>query len=166
MKLNLRQNDRLSQVIKPFIKKLGLSNLNPDNLIYIPLKGGGSQATLYRFNIAQRAYVVRLLPPQANQLTRMHQINLAKQAGEIGLGPKVYFVEFHLEGMVTNFIPGRTVCKTDFDNDDNLAKFAKLLQKLHKSIEKFPVACSPFQRFQNFFSECKKRKNNLTFTLY
>jgi thiamine kinase-like enzyme len=60
--------------------------------------------------------------------------------------------------MIMNFIPGRTVQQKDFENFDNLAQFAKFLQNLHRSKEKFPVACSPFQRFQNFLLKGKKEK--------
>lgn len=152
-------DERLSRVMRSFVRKLDpLSNINPDKLTYIPLKGGVSNASLYRFDIGQKAYVLRLLPQQASKLTRTHQIRLARQAGKIGIGPEIYFVDSQMEGMIMNFIPGRTVRQSDFENCDHLALFAKSLQKLHKSKEKFPVACSPFQRFHNFFLKGEKEK--------
>jgi thiamine kinase-like enzyme len=155
----IHQDERLLRVMGSFIKKLKPSvKVNPENLIYIPLKGGGSQSTLYRFVLEQVTYVVRLFPNHANPLTRMHQMILAKQAGKIGVGPEIYFVDSQMEGMVMTFIDGRTVTQTDFKNNESLAQFAKLLQTLHQSTEKFPVAHSPFQRFHQFVEEGEKNK--------
>ena len=153
------QDERFSRVMLSFLKKLDpLSNVKPDDLIYIPLKGGGSLATLYRFDLNEKSYVLRLLPALANNLTRMHQIILATQAGKIGVGPEIYFVDSQMEGMVMNFIPGRTVQQADFENCDQLAQFAKFLQQLHKSKESFPIANSPFKRFHHFFLQGAKNK--------
>lgn len=153
------QDERISRVMQSFVASFdSLLPIDPDDLIYFPLKGGGSKATLYRFDIGQTSYVLRLLPPQASNLTRMHQIILAKQAGKIGIGPQVHFVDSQMEGMIMSFIPGRTVQQKDFEDCANLAQFAKFLQNLHQSKVKFPVASSPFQRFQNFLLKGKKEK--------
>lgn len=156
---SILQDGRISRIMKSFVASVdSLSNIDPDNLIYIPLRGGGSQAALYRFDIGQNSYVLRLLPQQASHLTRMHQIILAKQAGKIRMGPEIYFVDSQLEGMIMNFIPGRTVQQEDFEDGIKLSQFAKFLQKLHRSKERFPVACSPFQRFRNFLLKGKQEK--------
>lgn len=153
MTYSILQDERISRIVQSFVTSFdSFANIDPDQLIYIPLKGGGSKAALYRFDIGHNSYVLRLLPKQASNLTRMHQIFLAKQAGKIGVGPKIYFIDSQMEGMVMDFIPGRTVQQKDFESGDNLILFAKFLQKLHRSKEGFPVACSPFQRFRNFLT--------------
>ncbi len=144
-------------MMSSFLKWLGL-DIDPNSLNYFPLKGGGSEATLFSFNIGQNAYVLRLLPEQADRPTRKHQIALAIQAGKIGVGPEVYFVDNQLQGMVMQFIPGTTVKSADFEHSDQLGQFAKLLQKLHRSNEKFPIAISPFQRFNRFIRKGKESK--------
>lgn len=150
------QDERISRIMHSFITSCdSFSNIDPDNLIYIPLRGGGSTAALYRFDIGRNSYVLRLLPQQASSLTRMHQITLAKQAGKICIGPEIYFVDSQMEGMIMNFIPGRTVQQKDIEDCDNLSRFAKFL---HSSKESFPVACSPFQRFRNFLLKGKQEK--------
>lgn len=157
--LSALQNIRLSQFMRSFASKLGpLSHLNPDNLIYTALKGGASKATLYRIDLEEKFYVLRLLPHQASPLTRMHQIILARLAGKLGIGPEVYFVDPQMEGMIMQFISGRTVRQTDFEHGDHLANFALLLRKLHLSKERFPVACSPFQRFHHFVRKGEEEK--------
>jgi thiamine kinase-like enzyme len=153
------QDERISRVMQSFVTSFdSFSNIDSDNLIYIPLRGGGSKAALYRFDIGQSSYVLRLLAQQASNFTRMHQIILAKQAGKIRIGPEIHFVDSQMEAMIMNFIPGRTVQQKDFEDCDNLIQFAKFLQKLHSSKESFPVACSPFQRFQNFLLKGKQEK--------
>lgn len=126
--------------------------------IYEPMQGGGSAATLYRLQIGKEYYVLRLFPPQASPLTRRHQMMLAGQAGELGFGPKVHFVDSQMHGMVMDFIPGRTVEEADFAEADKLAAFALVLQRLHGSMAQFPLATSPFQRFRDFYSKIETNK--------
>lgn len=147
--------ERISKVILPFISD---PKVKPEEIVYIPLKGGGSKADLYRFELNQRNYVLRLFPQQANQLIRMHQINLATQAGKIGVGPEIYFVDFQMDGMVMEFISGRTSQRQDFEKPDHIVKFARFIQKLHQSLEPFPIACTPYQRFHNFMLKGEQKK--------
>ncbi|HEV8051176.1 MAG TPA: phosphotransferase, partial [Parachlamydiaceae bacterium] len=150
-------DERLLRIMQSFVLNLNLQfNFDSDNLQCIPLKGGGSKAMLYRFDIEQDSYVLRLLPPEANNLTRQHQITLAIQAGKIGVGPQILFVDPHMEAMVMSFISGRTIQKIDTKNEEHLASFAKTLKKLHTSTEKFPIAVSPFKRFHNFVKKGEK----------
>lgn len=152
------ENESLFRIILSFIRTAdSSSNLNPNELIYGPLKGG-SKANLYHFDLDNGSYVLRLFPPQASRLARMHQIILAKQASKIGVGPKVYFVDPQMEGIVMEFIPGRTVQESDFEDSDYLAIFAKFLKQLHQSEVPFPLACSPFQRFHNFLLKGEQKK--------
>lgn len=153
------ENERISQVMLPFIRLIDpLSKVKPEEMVYTSLKGGGSQANLYRFELNERYYVLRLLPPQAQRLIRMHQINLAIQAGKIGVGPEIYFVDLRMDGMVMEFIPGETSQRKDFEKPEHLVKFAKFLQKLHQSPERFPLACSPYQRFNDFVLKGEQKK--------
>jgi thiamine kinase-like enzyme len=152
-------DERISQVMLPFIRLIDpLSKVKPEEIVYTSLKGGGSQANLYRFEFNERHYVLRLLPPQAERPIRMHQINLAKQAGKIGVGPEIYFVNLRMNGMVMEFISGQTSERKDFEKPDHIVKFAKFLLKLHQSPERFPLACTPFQRFNDFMLKGEQKK--------
>jgi thiamine kinase-like enzyme len=117
---------------------------------YTPLKGGRSQATLFHFEVEKHSYVLRLFPPSASPLTRLHQSLLAKQAGKIGVGPKVLFVD--TEGLIMEHIKEETFLPKNFEKD-----FALFLQKLHGSKELFPHALSPFQRFRHFSHQKGKK---------
>lgn len=121
-----------------------------EELVYEPLKGGGSAATLYRFDFNQSSYVLRLFPPQASVSTRKHQFQLAKEAGKLGFGPKIHFVDSSMNGLIMDFIPGEILHKTD---RQGVIRFAQFLRKLHNSSANFPLAVSPFIRFNNFQSK-------------
>jgi len=133
-----------------------VSRADPSNLIYIPLLTGRSAAALFRFNVNKHAYVLKILPPQASVLNRKHEIQLAKNAGEMGIGPKLHFIDLHSEAFIMDFFPGRTVHPLDFQGSDQLIQFAQLIRKLHQSSLKYPVACSPFQRFHTFLTKSEK----------
>lgn len=150
-----------TEVVSQFIKSLASlpERIQVDQLVYEPLKGGGSAATLYRFDLHKHSYVLRLFPSQASSLTRMHQVMLAKQAGESGFGPKVYFVDAQMNGMVMEFIPGRTVEEADFEDKSNLSRFAIFLKSLHRSKAHFPLAVSPFKRFRDFCLKMEQTNN-------
>jgi thiamine kinase-like enzyme len=149
-------NELIAGIIVPFIRSLAppLNSVNSNEIIYNPLVGG-SEATLYRFDLNNYSYVIRLFPPHAELQSRMHQIMLAKQAGEMGFGPKIHFVDSQMNGFVMEFIPGRTVEESDFENTFCLAEFAKFLQRLHRSGNSFPLAVSPFKRFRDFYLKMK-----------
>lgn len=148
-----------TEVVSQFIKSLSSLpvNMEVDKLVYEPLKGGRSEAKLYRFDLHKHSYVLRLLPPHAGPLTRMHQITLAKQAGELAFGPKIHFVDTQMNGMIMEFIPGRTVEESDFKDISCLTKFTKFLQRLHRSIVNLPLAVSPFKRFRDFNLKLENR---------
>lgn len=141
-----------TEIVSQFLESHSpsLEALQTDKLVFEPLKGGGSAATLYRFNLKDTTYVLRLFPSQASSLAREHQINLAKQAGEKSFGPKIHFVDPEMKGMIMEFIPGRTVEAIDFKDNNLLAAFAKFLKRLHLSEVDFPLAVSPFKRFRDF----------------
>lgn len=143
-------DERLLKVMQAFVRECALIDDRLDQLDFVPLKGGNSEANLYRFDIEEKAYVLRLLPKGADQSTRKHQISLASLAGKLGIGPEVKFVDAEMDGMISVFIHGRTVLAGDFEKDKALESFAKLLQKLHRSQECFPRAPCPFQRFRRF----------------
>lgn len=145
--------ERLFGVIAGFLKSRNAS-ITPQELAYYHLKGG-SQATLYRFVFDEKNYVARMVPKNADTPTRKHQITIAKMAGEIKVGPTIHYIDSDLEGIVMDFVVGQTVQPKDFCRDSNLANFAKVLKTLHSSFQNFPIATSPFRRFDDFVQRAK-----------
>lgn len=146
-----------SEIISQFAKSgRFLLNRAPNDFICEPMKGGQSVATLFRFQIDNFPYVLRLFPPHAPPITRMHQLTLAKEAGELGFGPKIHFIDSEMNGIIMDFFPGRTIKEADFKDLANLSRFTKFIKHLHCSSAKFPKATSPFKRF---FDLCLKMKD-------
>jgi thiamine kinase-like enzyme len=154
---NDKIDSRAQRIVSAFIK-LTYSSVNSADVNYISLKGGKSAATLYRCDISSTPYVLRLLPFNADPQTRLHQIRIAELAGNIGVGPKIHFIDPHHEGIIMEFLFGRTVQYGEFEDQDKLQQMAHLLKKLHQSSEAFPIAISPFTRFQNFVLKGQKAK--------
>jgi thiamine kinase len=146
------EREQIAAAVAPFI-----SSQNPQDLVYAPLKGG-SKASLYRFDYNQKTYVLRMLPPLTPECRRRHQIGLATQAGAIGVGPKVLYVDADMQSFVMEFIEGREAEADDFTNP---AAFAKFLHTLHHSQAPFPMAMTPFQRFNEFMEMGRFRNMQL-----
>jgi aminoglycoside phosphotransferase (APT) family kinase protein len=141
------EKEQISDVVKPFLRSLDpVSSITPAELVYTPLKGG-SKASLYRFDINLQPYVLRLLPPRTPEYKRESQIALAKQAGVIGVGPKVLFVDADMQAFIMEYIEGRQSESDDFKTPEMLVAFAQFLRVLHRSQAPFPVAVTPFQRW-------------------
>lgn len=155
------KNTLISSIMIPFIKSLELSlpNVQMADLMKEPLKGGGSAATLYRFDLHKCSYVLRLFPLHASLETRTHQITLATEAGKRGFGPKILFVDAQMNGIVMEFISGHTVQESDFEDTLRLIEFAKFLQRLHRSEVSFPLAVSPFTRFADFTLKMEQKNS-------
>jgi thiamine kinase-like enzyme len=145
---------RLSQIISAFAKEQRFFHV-PNYLKMIPLIGGKSQATLYRFEMNQHHYVLRLLPPSSKTT---HEIQIAKQAGQIGIAPVVHFADPQLGALIMDFIHGRTVHPLDFTNQVLIVSFAQRLRQLHQATDHFPFAQSPFQRFHQFLIKGEEQK--------
>lgn len=134
------------------MSKSQLSSTQPnlDKIKLSSLTRGMSQATLFRFEIEEHYFVIRLLPPTADVLERTRQISLMSNSAKIGAGPKIHYISPELDALVMDFIHGTTVSPKTFADEVNLTNFAKFLRKLHQSPIQLPIACSPFQRFRNF----------------
>lgn len=141
------------RIVSEFIHKQESSDsIKAENIIFTLLKGGRSQASLYRFSLHDQSFVLRIFAPQANEAIRRHQITLAELASKLDVGPRVLYVDPQLEGLIMEYISGEAVAPTIFEDTDKLSQFAHLLKLLHKSTEMFPIAYSPFARFHEFLS--------------
>lgn len=141
-------------IVKDFLKTLDNFQKNDSkNLNFYSLKSGRSSSTLYQFCVNEKSYVIRLCPPNANQASKEHQVLIAKQAGIIGVGPQVYFIDSLSEAIIMEYVLGKILHPIDFKNKSLIIKFTQLLRKLHKSSEIFPLAVSPFKRFYDFLEK-------------
>jgi thiamine kinase-like enzyme len=135
------------------LKEVNLNDINISSL-----KGGKSASILYKIDIGKISYVLRFPSPTTNNPNRLLQVSLAQQAGVLGVGPKIHFVDPKEHAIIMEYIPGRTASPLDFKNEIFLINFSLFLRKLHCSQLEFPLALSPFHRFQKFLLNCDQNK--------
>ncbi len=146
-----------------FLKNHSLdSNLCPSKITLSPLKNGKSHATLYQFKVNRSFFILRIPPTHASFLTKAHQSFLAQQAGELGIGPKVHYIDPQFDGIILSYIPGNEAKPKDFQNEFLIDKMANVLRKLHQDNSMFPIAISPFKRFNDFLQKVTHQNDQIT----
>ncbi|HXH54923.1 MAG TPA: phosphotransferase [Gammaproteobacteria bacterium] len=135
-----------------------LTEASPKDISISTLKGGKSSSTLYKIDTGKISYVLRCPAPTTSNPNRWLQASLAKQAGVLGVGPKIHFVDSEEYAIIMEYVSGRTASPLDFENKSFLINFSLLLQKLHDSQLEFPLATCPFYRFQRFLIKCDQNK--------
>lgn len=148
----------LEKLLDPFLIHF---NLNSHQITLSSLKGGQSAANLYQFDINQNRFILRIPPANASLPTKAHQCFLTKQAGELGIGPKVVYTDPQFNSIILNYIPGKEAQSKDFKNNALLHQMAKTLYHLHHSKSTFPLAVSPFKRFNGFFEKINNKNHEL-----
>lgn len=144
----------LNNILLNFLTKYSLDkHLCPADIKLSILKGGKSGAGLYQFEINQSHFILRVPPENASILTKAHQSFLTKQAGEAQIGPKVRYIDPKFNGIILDYIPGNEVQAENFSNITLIDKIATVLRNLHQNKRLFPIAVSPFKRFNDFFQK-------------
>jgi len=152
----------LNNILSNFLSDDGIDiNLCLSKITLSTLKGGESSASLYQFDVNESHFVLRIPPASASLLTRAHQTFLAKQAGEIGIGPKVCYMDPQFNGIILHYVPGNEAKPIDFQNLFLIDKMANVLRKLHQDNRTFPIAVSPFKRFNDFLQKNTYQNNQL-----
>lgn len=111
------QESLISKIISSFCTPLKSIN-------YTPLIGGLSTSSLYRFEHNQHHYVVRLLPAHLDHKTCSHHVNITSMAGNVGIGPKVHFVDANGQA-ITDFV--------EIPHERNTIDFKKQVEALKKA---------------------------------
>gem|GEM_PF-2424661 len=130
--------------------KIVSSFINSDarNIEYTLLTGGLSDAKLYYFSYNNKEYVIRIFSKNESKKNIEKQAQIAITAGKIGVGPRVYYLDPDLNGMIMQFIRGGVCSLNDFDKLDSIQNLSSLLKTLHSSKKAFPIAFCPFKRFK------------------
>ena len=92
---------------------------------------------------------------------REREAYVSRVAGEHGVAPKVYYVDPKLEGIIIEFLPGRTMLKNDLERSEDIIAFAQFLRKVHEiPMEKYE-ATSPLKRGDEWLLMAKERDKSL-----
>lgn len=121
--------------------------------------GGLSAARLYRFEHNHHQYVLRLLPTNLDHATRTHHIHMTRMAGNMGIGPKVHYVDDNAQAIVMDFVVGKSSSYSGLQDPFYVQSCAKLLARLHQSTADFPCAHSPFNRFFEFLDKAQQQNS-------
>ena len=142
------KDSRVEQILKAYIQSLELrEEITPDQLSCESLLGGFSGTSICRFDMSNHSYVLRLFKSELGYYDSVRQIITGKLAGDIGVAPKVHYIDPDMKGYIMDFIHGRTIRKADLQPKDNLANFTSTLRCLHSSKQSFPEARTPLQSF-------------------
>ena len=149
--LNTALDPALNLVLSKFVQAMKGSKAANDELPFcVPLQGGYNNGGLFRFEFENLSYVLRRMSSEKGVADRLRELHFSQQAGNIGVGPKIVYVDDKLETYVMTFVEGRTVVASDFDDPKLMSKFAQTLRKLHTSQAKFPKTQSQFCWFQHW----------------
>lgn len=138
------------EIVQAFAKYLKVS---APTLQLEQLKGGLSQTFLGKFSIDSRDYVLRLFKPELALIDRLRQMHNAIAAAKAGIAPKVCFIASNHEGYVMEYIHGRTVRHSDWQDVSMLADLANMIRCLHEAPFAFAEARSPFHAFHRSFTK-------------
>lgn len=97
-------------------------------LMYEVLKGGGSEATLYKVSVAHRDYVVRVTAHRPME-DRIREIQAQEIASVAGYGPHLYGYDIDAGWIVMEFIPRES--KGSMTETEKALKLASFLKKIH-----------------------------------
>lgn len=130
-----------------------------DKIPFNPLLGGGTNSKLFRIDIGNKKYVLRLLDENQPIERRRSELNAQKIGAELEISPKVFYADQMLIVMVMEFIEGRTLTRDDLNN----AKIVKGTMEALKKFHQYPVEGQLIKRtkvgaIQDLYERYKNKK--------
>lgn len=102
---------------------------------------GFSPARNYRLEHSGKVYLARFMSPMQPLASRAKECLITDYAGQMGIGPKVYYQDREQGILITDFVEGRTANLDDMANNPNRDLIIMNLNKLHQSKPlSFPTA--------------------------
>lgn len=140
-----------------------LNSINSKDMpILKPLTGGRSGAGIYKFSLNSKDYVLRMFAEMEEVSGREREYKVTKAVGKYGFAPKTYYVDPNYQGMVIEFLPGRTIVPADIYKKGTLASFSVFLKDLHElQINEEVVADSYIQRGQEWLNKARTKNKTL-----
>lgn len=117
-------------------------------LTVIELQGGLSNSKNYKITTKEKDYVLRILNPKASIEERRHEIAAATYAGELEIGPHIFYVDPNYEAIIMDFVKGETLNPSLLKDKKVLIACLQHIQRLHKSTGNFPQGLTIFERIK------------------
>ena len=115
-----------------FSKKLHVSS----ETIFKLLRGGMSSSSIYKYNLENKSFAIRLLSYEASIENRLSELNMHKFLAEQGLAPNILYVDNEKDPhiIVMKYIDGRVFNpKFDLVNDNIMKQIVDGLNQIHCS---------------------------------
>lgn len=99
------------------------------------LKGGFSQASLYKIEVANKIYVLRVL--QCLEVNNQDELELfcMIEAAKKGISPQIIFVSPDRKTIVMEFVEGKTLTIEQANDPENIIRMAKSIHTAHQITE-------------------------------
>lgn len=130
-----------------------------DKVPFNPLLGGGTNSKLFRIDIGNKKYVLRLLDENQPLERRRSEFNAHRIGAELGISPKIFYADQMLMVMVMEFIEGRTLTRDDLNNVEIVKGTMGVLKKFHQHpIEGQLVKRTKIGAIQDLYERYKHKK--------
>lgn len=102
-----------------------------DQIRFEPMLGGGSKAKLFRVDVGDKKYVLRLLDENQPVGQRMSELNAHRIGVELQIAPEIIYADPQPLVILMEFIEGRTLTRDDLDNAEVVKQVVSALKKFH-----------------------------------
>ena len=99
--------------------------------LFKDLEGGMSSTKLYTFEVRNSTYVLRIFPSKYPTQKRKTEVKAHRIASEMGIAPKLLFVDEEAKVLLMPFVDGHTLSFADLKRPRVLRNLGKVLQKFH-----------------------------------
>lgn len=103
-----------------------------ENISLKPLKGGLSLAKLYKIEIDERKYVLRILQSQEINDQDSLELFCLTEASKKGLSPQIIYISPDSRTVIMDFIEGKTLTIKQANLPENVFKIARTLYETHQ----------------------------------
>lgn len=130
-----------------------------DHIQFKPLLGGGTKAKIFRFDIGDKKYVLRLLDENQPIERRKSELDAHRIGAELQIAPEIIYADGTSLIMVMEFIEGRSLTREDLDNAEIVKNMICALKKFHEySGEEHLVRRTKVQAIHDLYDRYKNKK--------
>lgn len=124
-----------------------------------PLLGGLTKSKVFRVDIENKKYVLRLLDENQPLEKRRSELNAHKIAAGCKIAPEIIYADQTLLVVLMEYIEGRTLTKDDLNNSEIVKKIMCALKKFHQHPkERDLIRRTKVEAIQDLYDRYKNKK--------
>ena len=120
------------------------------------LQGGLSNSKNYKITTKEKDYVLRILNPNSSIEERRQEIAAATYAGELEIGPHIFYEDPIYDAIIMDFVKGETLNPSLLKDKKVLIACLQHIQRLHRSTGNFPQGLTVFERIKSQLKNLKQ----------